>query len=59
MLFGGLIIYHLRIIERLFGPAKYVVSRSLRDYASEKHHDDVCVLDAEDNPDATSGSTDV
>ncbi|KAF9933178.1 hypothetical protein FBU30_006344 [Linnemannia zychae] len=24
MLFGGLIIYHLRIIERLFGPAKYV-----------------------------------
>ncbi|KAG0307536.1 hypothetical protein BGZ98_000063 [Dissophora globulifera] len=24
VLFGGLIIYHLRIIERLFGPAKYV-----------------------------------
>ncbi|KAF9915218.1 hypothetical protein BX616_006646 [Lobosporangium transversale] len=24
LLFGGFIIYHLRIIERLFGPAKYV-----------------------------------
>lgn len=33
MLFGGLIIYHLRVIERLFGPAKYVVSKNLQDYA--------------------------
>jgi hypothetical protein len=32
MLFGGLIIYHLRVIERLFGPAKYVVrGKALQD----------------------------